>query len=180
MDQWNASSGRSRAKQVCVLGSAEPGSPAYELAGAAGELLAHLGITLVSGCGSPATRVAAERALAAGGLVVSIVPSDDIGLQDWPCSVLIPCGMGDARNLLMALAGDACLVIGGRAGTISEVCLAWLHHRPLLPLAGQGGWSDTLERNPPDERKNSPILSWSAIGELEIKLRELGLVGSNV
>src|SRR5262245_44068143 len=158
---------RSRARQVCVLGSAEPGSAAYELAGAAGELLARLGITVVSGCGSPATRVAAERALAAGGCVVSIVPSDDIGLADWPCSVLIPCGMGAARNLLMALAGDACLVIGGRAGTISEVCLAWLHHRPLLPLTGHGGWSDQLERNPPDERRNSKILSWSSIAELQ-------------
>jgi hypothetical protein len=109
--------------------------------------------------------------------VVSIVPSDDIGLQDWPCSVLIPCGMGDARNLLMALAGDACLVIGGRAGTISEVCLAWLHRRPLLPLTGCGGWSDRLEQNPPDERRNSRILPWSSIDELERNLRELGLAG---
>ncbi len=165
-----------RKRQVCVLGSAEPGSEAYELAGAAGELLARSGITLVSGCGSPATRVAAERALAAGGLVVSIVPSDDIDLQDWPCSVLIPCGMGDARNLLMALAGDACLVIGGRAGTISEVCLAWLHHRPLLPLTGCGGWSDQLEQNPPDERNNSRILSWSSVAELQVQLQELDLV----
>ena len=166
-----------RARQICVLGSAEPGSTAYELAGDAGELIARLGITLVSGCGSPATRVAAERALNAGGLVVSIVPSDDIGLQDWPCSVLIPCGMGDARNLLMALAGDACVVIGGRAGTISEVCLAWLHHRPLLPLTGCGGWSDRLEQNPPDERRNSPILSWSSMDGLGDRLRGLGLVG---
>lgn len=166
----------SRPRQVCVLGSAEPGSAAYELAGAAGELLARSGITLVSGCGSPATRVAAERALAAGGLVVSIVPSDDIALEDWPCTVLIPCGMGDARNLLMALAGDACLVIGGRAGTISEVCLAWLHHRPLLPLTGHGGWSDRLEQNPPDERRNSRILAWSSIDELRANLQDLGLV----
>jgi hypothetical protein len=146
------------------------------LAGEAGELIARLGITLVSGCGSPATRVAAERALSAGGLVVSIVPSDDIGLEDWPCSVLIPSGMGDARNLLMALAGDACVVIGGRAGTISEVCLAWLHHRPLLPLAGCGGWSDGLEQNPPDERRNAPILPWSSTAELSARLSELGLV----
>ena len=167
---------RRRARQVAVLGSAEPGSPAFELAGAAGELLARLGITLVSGCGSPATRVAAERALAAGGLVVSIVPSDDISLENWPCSVLIPCGMGDARNLLMALAGDACIVIGGRAGTISEVCLAWLHRRPLLPLVGCAGWSDQLERNPPDERRNSEILSWSSVAELEQQLLKLGLV----
>ena len=171
---------KTRARQVCVLGSAEPGSVAYELAGAAGDLLARLGITMVSGCGSPATRVAAERAVAAGGLVVSIVPSDDINLKDWPCSVLIPCGMGDARNLMMALAGDACIVIGGRAGTISEVCLAWLHHRPLLPLTGYGGWSDQLERNPPDERKNSPILSWSSIQQLEVRLKELNLVSDSV
>jgi uncharacterized protein (TIGR00725 family) len=169
---------RSRAPQICVLGSAEPGSPAYELAGAAGELLARHGVTVVSGCGSPATRFAAERALASGGLVVSIVPSDDIKLQDWPCTVLIPCGMGDARNLMMALAGDACLVIGGRAGTISEVCLAWLHHRPLLPLIGCGGWSEQLERNPPDERQNSRIVSWGSIAELERGLVELGLLPS--
>ena len=165
-----------RKPQVCVLGSAEPGSTAYALAGEAGALLARLGVTVVSGCGSPATRHAAERALAAGGLVVSIVPSDDIGLRDWPCSVLIPCGMGDARNLLMALAGDACIVIGGRAGTISEVCLAWLHHRPLLPLTGCGGWSDGLEQHPPDERRNSPILPWDSAAALEGRLRELKLV----
>src|SRR5688572_29380393 len=165
-----------RPRQVCVLGSAEPGSLAYERAAAAGELLARLGITIVSGCGSPATRVAAERGLAAGGIVVRIVPSDDIGLKDWPCTVLIPCGMGDARNLMMALAGDACLVIGGRAGTISEVCLAWLHRRPLLPLTGCGGWSDRLEQDPPDERRNSPILPWSSVAELEGQLEKLGLL----
>ena len=165
-----------RRPQVCVLGSAEPGSRAYDLAAAAGTLLARLGITVVSGCGSPATRVAAERALAAGGTVVSVVPSADIGLKDCPCTVLIPCGMGDARNLIMALSGDACLVIGGRAGTISEVCLAWLHHRPLLPLTGCGGWSDQLEQNPPDERRNAPILPWGTVAALEERLRSLNLI----
>ena len=165
-----------RRPQVSVLGSAEPGSEAYELAGAAGELLARHRITVVSGCGSPATRVAAERAIAAGGLVVSIVPPDVMPSPDWPATVVIPSGMGDARNLLMALAGDACIVIGGRAGTISEVCLAWLHKRPLLPLVGCGGWSDGLPDNPPDERKNSPILPWGSRQELEAQLRQLGLI----
>ena len=165
-----------RRPQVCILGSAEPGSAAYELAGEAGALLARLGITVVSGCGSPATRVAAERAVAAGGLVLSIVPPDEMPPPDWPATVVIPCGMGDARNLLMALSGDACIVIGGRAGTISEVCLAWLHKRPLLPLVGCGGWSDALPSNPPDERQNSPILPWGSTAELEGRLRGLDLV----
>lgn len=167
-----------RKPQVCILGSAEPGSPAYALAGEAGALLARLGITVVSGCGSPATRVAAECAVAAGGLVISIIPQGDMPAADWPAGVVIPCGMGDARNLLMALAGDACIVIGGRAGTISEVCLAWLHKRPLLPLVGCGGWSDGLPANPPDERQNAPILSWTSCAELEAQLRALGLVES--
>lgn len=165
-----------RKPQVCILGSAEPGSAAYERAGEAGALLARHGITLVSGCGSPATRVAAERAVAAGGLVLSIVPPDEMPPDDWPATVVVPCGMGDARNLLMALAGDACIVIGGRAGTISEVCLAWLHKRPLLPLVGCGGWSDGLPDNPPDERRNSPLLPWSGAEQLESQLRTLGLI----
>jgi uncharacterized protein (TIGR00725 family) len=165
-----------RRPQVCVLGSAEPGSKAYEFAGDAGTLLARLGITVVSGCGSPATRGAAERAVAAGGLVLSIVPPDQMPPDDWPATVVVPCGMGDARNLLMALSGDACIVIGGRAGTKSEVHLAWLHKRSLLPLVGCGGWSDTLPSDPPDERGNAPILPWRSITELEAALRELRLV----
>jgi uncharacterized protein (TIGR00725 family) len=165
-----------RRPQVCVLGSAEPGSRAYQLAGDAGELLAKAGITVVSGCGSPATRVAAERAIAAGGEVLSIIPPDTMPAADWPATVVVPCGMGDARNLLMALAGDACIVIGGRAGTISEVCLAWLHKRPLLPLVGCGGWSDGLPGNPPDERKNSPIHPWNSMAQLQAQLSELGLM----
>jgi uncharacterized protein (TIGR00725 family) len=122
--------------------------------------------------------VAAERAVAAGGEVLSIIPAADMPASDWPATVVIPCGMGDARNLLMALAGDACLVIGGRAGTISEVCLAWLHHRPLLPLTGCGGWSDGLLENPPDERQNAPILPWDSIDALERQLHTLGLIPS--
>lgn len=168
--------GSRRRPQVCVLGSAEPGSAAFALAGEAGALLARHGVTVVSGCGSPATRVAAERAVAAGGEVVSIIPSDSMPAMDWPATVVIPSGMGDARNLLMALAGDACIVIGGRAGTISEVCLAWLHRRPLLPLVGCGGWSDGLPQNPPDERRNSPILPWGSVAELEAHLRQLNIV----
>jgi uncharacterized protein (TIGR00725 family) len=159
-----------------VLGSAEPGSPAYQQAADAGTLLANLGITLVSGCGSPATRVAAERAIAAGGTVLSIIPPDQMPPSDWPATVVVPCGMGDARNLLMALAGEACIVIGGRAGTISEVMLAWLHKRPLLPLTGCGGWSDSLLTSPPDERNNSPILPWASTDELKSQLQSLGFI----
>ncbi|MBW8773731.1 MAG: Rossmann fold nucleotide-binding protein [Stenotrophomonas sp.] len=165
-----------RKPQLAILGSADPGSDAFERAAEAGRFLAIQGITVVSGCGSAATRVAAEQAIAAGGQVLSVIPEGSMPPVDWPATVVVPCGMGDARNLIMALAGDACIVIGGRAGTISEVCLAWLHKRPLLPLVGAGGWSDALPDNPPDERGNSPILPWRNIDELAEQLRVLGLL----
>jgi predicted Rossmann-fold nucleotide-binding protein len=56
--------------------------------------------------------------------VVSIIPPGEVPSADWPANVVTPGGMGDARNPLMTLSGAACIVIGGRAGTISEVCLA--------------------------------------------------------
>lgn len=166
-----------RKPQLAILGSADPGSDAFERAAEAGRFLAEQGITLVSGCGSAATRVAAEQAVAAGGQVLSVIPESGMPAADWPATVVVPCGMGDARNLIMALAGDACIVIGGRAGTKSEVHLAWLHKRPLLPLVGCGGWSDELPSSPPDERENTPILPWDTIPALVANLRKLGLVG---
>ena len=163
-----------RAPQIGVLGSAERGTRALELAGEDGTLVARLGYALVSGCGSAATRVAAERALAAGGQVPSIVPRDDPAPPVWPCTMLVPCGMGDARNLLMALPRDVAIVVDGRAGTKSEVCLAWLHGRTLLPLAGCGGWSGRLEVEPRGERVPSPILPWTSPELLGHRLAELG------
>jgi hypothetical protein len=56
------------------------------------------------------------------------------------------------------------------------VCLAWLHRRPLLPLVGCGGWSDSLPDHPPDERGNSPILPWGSVADLHVQLAALNLV----
>jgi uncharacterized protein (TIGR00725 family) len=176
MSNFAQRAGSNRSPQIAVLGSAEPGTAAFELAGAAGARMATLGLTVVSGCGSPATRHAAETALAAGGQVVSIVPDDDLAKPDHPCTVLVPCGMGAARNLLMALTGDAALVIGGRAGTKSEVNLAWMHGRPLLPLTGTGGWSDGLADDPPDDRASASILPWDSVDALVGRFGELGFV----
>jgi len=77
----------------------------------------------------------------------------------------------------MALAGDACIVTGGRAGTISEACLAWLHERPLPAPVAQGGCSAALPANPCEERRNSPILPSACPVELEAQVRVLALAG---
>lgn len=50
-----------RAPQVCVLGSADEGSDAYELAASVGERIAQLGITLVSVFGFAYVATSATR-----------------------------------------------------------------------------------------------------------------------
>ena len=78
--------GRRHGFQVSVLGSAEPGTTAYERAGEAGEALALMGLTLVSGCGSPDTRVAAERAWRETRTRGTPTPSSDAVSESIPCA----------------------------------------------------------------------------------------------
>ena len=51
-----------------------------------------------------------------------------------------------------------------------------LQKRPLLPMVGCGGWSDQLEREPPDERCNFPIRPSGSIAELKAQLTALGVI----
>jgi uncharacterized protein (TIGR00725 family) len=56
------------------------------------------------------------------------------------CSVVIPTGLGHARNVVNVLAGDFVIALGGSAGTLSEVCFAWIHGRPILTVKGCDAW----------------------------------------
>jgi uncharacterized protein (TIGR00725 family) len=54
----------------------------------------------------------------------------------------IPTGLGDARNVLVATAGEAAIAIAGRLGTLSEIAIALKHG---IPVVGLGTWN--LDRN---------------------------------
>jgi uncharacterized protein (TIGR00725 family) len=65
--------------------------------------------------------------------------------NEW-CQVVLPTGLGHARNALTALAGECVVAVGGAAGTLSEICLALVHGRPVLVLDGAGGWAEEALR----------------------------------
>ena len=85
--------------------------------------------------------------------------------------VVIPTGLGHARNAITALAGDLVVVIGGSAGTLSEIAFAWIHGRPIVTLCGSGGWADAASANPPDGRQTSTITPCADLAALEAVLR---------
>ena len=55
---------------------------------------------------------------------------------------VIPSGLGDARNVLVATAGEAAIAIAGRLGTLSEIAIALKHG---IAVVGLGTWK--LDRN---------------------------------
>ncbi len=162
-----------RPLQATVIGDAHPAPEAISVAEQVGRLLARLGITVVNGGLGGVMEAVSRGARQAGGLVVGIVPSNRLEEANAWCSVVLPTGMGHARNVLTVLAGDFVIAIGGGAGTLSEICFAWIHGRPIFTLAGSGGWADRLGDQPLDHRALSQIRRCSSLAELEQAVREL-------
>jgi uncharacterized protein (TIGR00725 family) len=162
-----------RPLQAAVIGDANPGPEVVVAAEQLGRLLAGLGITVVSGGLGGVMEGVSRGARQAGGLVVGIVPSNRLADANPWCNVVIPTGFGHARNVLTALAGDFVVAIGGGAGTLSELCFAWMHGRPILTLLGHGGWTDRLGGTPLDGRGCSRLRPCASLEEFERALGEL-------
>ena len=154
-----------RAPAIAVCGQSRSVDPAVlELSRQLGAELARQGLTLVcggmGGVMDAACRGAAEaRRGGAGGLVVGIIPGAAAADANAWCDVVIPTGMGYARNFLVAMSGDAVILVGGGAGTLSEAALAWQFGKPIVALAASGGWAARLAGHAVDERRGDVIAS---------------------
>lgn len=161
-----------RPLQAAVIGDSQPPPHLVRLAEDLGGLLARLGITVVCGGLGGVMEGVSRGARQAGGLVIGIVPSHRLEEANPWCTVVVPTGMGHARNVLTALAGDFVVALGGGAGTLSEICFAWIHGRPVFVLEGTGGWADRLAAAPLDARAGSTVRRCGTLDELAGALRE--------
>ena len=93
----------------------------------------------------------------AGGITVGVLPQDKRGEENEFCSVVIPTGMGYARDFINALSADAVIIIGGGAGTLSEMCAAYMYERPMVAIRGTGGMADEYDGKYMDYRKKFPV-----------------------
>lgn len=148
---------------VCGAATADP-----QLAGIAERLGAAVhaaGFNLVCG-GLGGVMEAAARGYASSrgdrpeGVVVGILPGADASAANAYCDVVIPTGMGFARNALVVLAADGVVLCGGGTGTLSEAALAWQLGRPLCALATSGGWAAELAGRTLDHRRTDRIESF--------------------
>lgn len=125
-------------RTVSVIGS-HSGTP-REIAWAeeVGRLLAQSGIVLVCGGLGGVMEAACRGARSAGGLTVGILPAADRDTGNPFLDVVIPTGMGYARNAIVAYSGEAVIAIGGSSGTLSEIAYATVRNIPVVSL---GSWT---------------------------------------
>lgn len=119
--------------RVSVIGGSTVTDEEYALAERVGRELAERGHTVVCGGLTGAMEAVAKGASEAGGETIGILPGEDRDEANEYVDVAVATGIGDARNALVALNGDAAIAIDGGYGTLSEIALAL---NGGLPVAG--------------------------------------------
>ena len=121
--------------RISVIGGQEAGAEAARLAFAVGREIGTRGHVLICGGGGGVMREACRGAKEAGGLTIGILPGDDAAEANAFVDVPLPTGIGYARNVLVARAGEAVIAIDGSVGTLSEIGFALVAGRPVIGLA---------------------------------------------
>ena len=98
-----------------------------------------------------AGRGARDSARWTSGASMAILPGHDPSAANPYVDIALPTGLDVARNTLVAHA-DAVVAVGGGAGTLSEMALAWQLRRLVVGLEGEG-WAGRLAGQPMDGRR---------------------------
>lgn len=120
--------------QLSVIGGRDAGGDELAQAYEVGRLAAARDWILLSGGMGGVMEAASRGAAEAGGLVVAILPGYDRKTANPYAAVIIPTGLGYARNTLVAAAADGVVAVGGRYGTLSEIALALQLGKPVVGL----------------------------------------------
>ena len=147
-------------RQILVIGHNDNGcTPEHEkLAYETGIEIAKSGSVLISGGLGGVMQAACHGSHDGGGIAVGIIPQDDPSLANEFCDIVIPTGMGLTRDFLNALSADGIIIIGGGSGTLSEICAAYMHKKPMVAIRNLGGTAEQYIDQYLDHRKNIKIL----------------------
>ena len=121
---------------IAVIGPGEgAGQKEMDDATLIGEMVAKAGwAVLTGGRVSGVMGASSKGARAAGGLTIGVLPTPDTLGASPAVDVVLATGLGEARNAVIALSANACVVCGMNAATASEVALAVRAKKPVVLL----------------------------------------------
>lgn len=118
--------------QISVVGSSEPEDATLSMAEDVGRVIAaHRAVLICGGLGG-IMEAACRGAKENGGRTVGILPSYDKNSANPYIDIAIPSGLGHARNVLVAAAGDIMVALMGSHGTRSEIAIALKLEKPVI------------------------------------------------
>jgi len=121
-------------RMIAVFGPGHPTREEYNLAAEVGRLLAEQGCTVVCGGLFGVMEAVCMGAKEVGGRTVGLLRTYNRNDANSYVDYVIPTGLGDGRNVLVATAGEAAIAVGGKLGTLSEIALALKHGVPVVGL----------------------------------------------
>lgn len=126
--------------RVSVIGGStvREGDEEYAAARELGRLLGEAGHAVVCGGLGGVMAAVCEGCAAAGGRSIGILPGEDPAAANDHVDTVVATGLGNARNALVALNGDAAVAVDGATGTLSEVALALDYGRPVAGIDAHG------------------------------------------
>jgi uncharacterized protein (TIGR00725 family) len=165
---------------ISVIGSSQIDSKTEKLANELGRLLARNNYAVVCGGLSGVMEAVCKGAKQESGFTIGIIPYKDKRLANKYIDVVIPVPFSQARNIVVVLSGDAVVAIAGKAGTLSEICFAWIYEKPIVALTGVvEGWSSKMAGKRIDDRRSDTIYGAKTAQEAVEKLNELFEKGPN-
>ena len=146
----------------------------FEFAEKLGKALIDSGFSIING-GMAGTMEAAARGAKSSSnyspdKMIAILPVSDKKLGNPHTGTVIVTDMGTARNRLIVINSDAVIAIGGGAGTLNEITLAWEMHKPIGAFVGGSGWSEKMAGKSIDSRRTDSI---EAISDVEDAIKWL-------
>lgn len=123
-----------RRRQIAVIGHGRPSAEVEAWAEEVGDRIAARGAVVVCGGLGGVMAAAARGAERRQGTSVGILPGYDPRSAAPGLSVVIPTGLGHARNVLVVSSGDAVIALPGASGTLSEIGLALTLEKPVVAV----------------------------------------------
>lgn len=120
--------------RVSVIGAGVADSQTAAEAEKVGRLLGERGHTVVCGGLGGVMEAACRGARDAGAHTIGILPGADPAAANAHVETAIATGMGNARNVMVVLNGDAAVAISGATGTLSEIGHALDFGRPVAGI----------------------------------------------
>ena len=125
-----------RKPAIGVIGGAEASEETLAIAYDVGKYIAANDAVLVCGGLLGVMEAASRGAAENDGIVVGIIPGTEKTAANSSVHIVVPTGMGNARNALVVNASDVLIAFPGKFGTLSEIGLALASGKTVVYLPG--------------------------------------------